>query len=346
MSRIRRAIALATVMALSIEACSERRVSREETTPSVAVRTSGASGPTAAGPTAAARTLLWRIEHRGRVSHLLGTLHVGVGMRDALGSVGTTALDQSTTVFIETGLDPAVMRESLVSALVRAQLPEGESLRALVGEQDFVKVTALLREFPAPALDRLEPSLVAIFALGASMDRTSASIASDAGVVAPDATATAASSAPSVSAEPMDYQIAQYAQRRGVRVNELEAVSDQLAAFTGLGRAGAIEMLRALVRNPEANARVTTAMVEAYRSASAEDDVAALVRSMNALSPQFARMLIDDRNDRWMPTIERAVQAGGAFFAVGAAHTVGPKGIVAALRARGYTVERVRTTAN
>jgi uncharacterized protein YbaP (TraB family) len=259
-------------------------------------------------------------------------------MRDALGDVGASSLDQSSTLDVETVLDEASLRESLVSALIRAQLPEGERLRALLGEEDFVKVTALLQNFPPATIDRLDPSMVAVFALGASMSRRPPSSSDGEAAVAPD------SGAPPSVGVAMDSQITEYARQRRMRVRELESISDQFEAFAGLGRETTIAMLRSMVRDPESNTRVMAAITEAYLRASAEEDIAALVRALSALSPAFVRMMLDDRNERWMPAIERAVEAGGAFIAVGAAHTVGPKGLVAALRARGYSVERVRTS--
>jgi uncharacterized protein YbaP (TraB family) len=46
------------------------------------------------------------------------------------------------------------------------------------------------------------------------------------------------------------------------------------------------------------------------------------------------------RNRSWIPALEKAHAAGGAFVAVGALHLVGEGSVVELLRARGFTVER------
>ena len=46
------------------------------------------------------------------------------------------------------------------------------------------------------------------------------------------------------------------------------------------------------------------------------------------------------RNRRWVPQIEECLSQQKCFVVVGAAHLVGPDGLVAMLRAKGYTVKQ------
>jgi tetratricopeptide (TPR) repeat protein len=52
-------------------------------------------------------------------------------------------------------------------------------------------------------------------------------------------------------------------------------------------------------------------------------------------------MLFKRRNRAWIPALEKLAVTGHAFVAVGAGHLVGPDGVVALLRAKGYKVTRV-----
>src|SRR5688500_18413327 len=52
-------------------------------------------------PSASPRPYLWRVERHGVVSHLFGTIHVGLDARAALGPVGLAALASSRRVFVE-----------------------------------------------------------------------------------------------------------------------------------------------------------------------------------------------------------------------------------------------------
>ena len=55
-------------------------------------------------------------------------------------------------------------------------------------------------------------------------------------------------------------------------------------------------------------------------------------------APEVYQSLLVDRNRRWVPKIEACVQTRRCFVVVGAAHLVGPDGLVALLTQRGYTV--------
>ena len=56
--------------------------------------------------------------------------------------------------------------------------------------------------------------------------------------------------------------------------------------------------------------------------------------------PAARKLLLDDRNARWMPEIEAMLKEKHTFFiTVGAGHLTGPKGIPALLRKAGYTVD-------
>jgi uncharacterized protein YbaP (TraB family) len=55
----------------------------------------------------------------------------------------------------------------------------------------------------------------------------------------------------------------------------------------------------------------------------------------------YQRLLVE-RNKDWMPKIEALFsRKGRAFVVVGAAHLVGPDGLLAQLKAKGYAIEQL-----
>ena len=55
----------------------------------------------------------------------------------------------------------------------------------------------------------------------------------------------------------------------------------------------------------------------------------------------YQRLLVD-RNKDWLPKIEALFsRKGRAFVVVGAAHLVGPDGLLAMLKAKGYAIEQL-----
>ncbi|MEY4109985.1 MAG: hypothetical protein RLZZ46_339 [Bacteroidota bacterium] len=57
--------------------------------------------------------------------------------------------------------------------------------------------------------------------------------------------------------------------------------------------------------------------------------------------PDFEERFLNRRNNKWIPGIEQQAAKEATFIAVGAAHLVGAKGIIALLREKGYTLKPV-----
>ena len=56
---------------------------------------------------------------------------------------------------------------------------------------------------------------------------------------------------------------------------------------------------------------------------------------------EFEETLLNARNANWIPVIEKAAKTKPTFFAFGAGHLMGEKGVVALLRKQGYTVRGI-----
>jgi uncharacterized protein YbaP (TraB family) len=56
---------------------------------------------------------------------------------------------------------------------------------------------------------------------------------------------------------------------------------------------------------------------------------------------KYEDLLVNNRNNRWIPIIEKAIVTNPIFIAVGAGHLGGKKGLIYLLRKRGYQVTPV-----
>jgi uncharacterized protein YbaP (TraB family) len=57
--------------------------------------------------------------------------------------------------------------------------------------------------------------------------------------------------------------------------------------------------------------------------------------------PDFEERFLNRRNRNWIPVMENLMQKNPTFVAVGAAHLMGPNGVISLLRQKGYTVSPV-----
>lgn len=142
----------------------------------------------------------------------------------------------------------------------------------------------------------------------------------------------------------LDQHLMQRAADAGKPAAGLETIEAQLAALDSTPMAEQVASLKEFVDNPRKSA---TDMLELHRQWRA-GDVAGLNRTMReemiAKTPQTYRLIDVARNDAWLPEIESRLigsKSDDTLVVVGALHLLGPDGLVAKLRAKGYKVERV-----
>ncbi len=84
----------------------------------------------------------------------------------------------------------------------------------------------------------------------------------------------------------------------------------------------------------------TVQSVQYYKA----EDVEAMYKMMTtdkSMDEQSRYWLLEVRNANWVQRMPAIMQAGSTFFAVGAGHLAGDKGVIRLLRAGGYTVKPV-----
>lgn len=150
----------------------------------------------------------------------------------------------------------------------------------------------------------------------------------------------------------LDEALVERAERNGAELGGLELPEEQLAVFESIDDAGQAEMLRDTLDQLDAPAvdgqGPLDLLVDAYLAGDEERLLASVRESVDPDSASGVALfdrLLDQRSAHMAVRIEALVSASPQrryFFAVGAAHLPGTRGIVSLLRARGLRVERVR----
>ena len=84
-----------------------------------------------------------------------------------------------------------------------------------------------------------------------------------------------------------------------------------------------------------------TKLADAWKSGDAPAIEAIVLADLRSEPRMYQRLLVE-RNRNWLPAIEALfARPGRAFVVVGAAHLVGPDGLLAMLRAKAYRVEQM-----
>jgi uncharacterized protein YbaP (TraB family) len=278
--------------------------------------------PPAAAPVPAAgfdQGTLWRIHApSGAVGHLLGTIHIGqpreLGVPPAVWSLLLTA----NRLVVE--LAPPPPQDDSAERLQR--LPRGESLARHLAPADLQKLQARLQ---AAGLGLRQPQQVKPWVLTQLLQ-----------------------SAAPLTLETLDDRLVRQAKAQRIAIASLETVEEQFGAFECIPLVEQVLLLKDTLAMPEGFFETLNREVLAlYRAQRTAELVALLAdrfpvgRAAQQASAQATQCIIAERNQRFAQRLQPLLAENGVFAAIGAAHLVGPGGVLARLAAAGYRLERM-----
>jgi uncharacterized protein len=292
----------------------------------VAARTEPAARTTSGAP------LLWQGRLGTHHVSLFGTIHVPDARVLALSASVRGAFNRADRVVTEIPLDTARQAE-LAAALL---LPEGQRLRAIVGDALFARLEARVRAALTPTAPEVAPLV------GSMLDRLKpwAALAQLATLeYLPDLLAGRTS---------LDAQLYADAVAAGKKVGGLETVAEQASTFDAFSPQEQATLLDEALRDLETPVGPSGAqLVEWYLEGNGDKLAEALSQGSRdaALARKFEAEVLVKRNFRMADRIDalrRDAPGETVFVAVGAMHLVGNDNIPQLLQARGYEISRVR----
>ncbi|GDX83027.1 hypothetical protein LBMAG42_48380 [Deltaproteobacteria bacterium] len=272
-----------------------------------------ACGPKAAGvgsgggPVVSRPLNVWDVEKNGKRSVLLGTCHLGASLDYAFPKPDSAVIEGSRVVYTEADLGAMSGAEAL------GKMWSSERLSQRLSPAAWTRVIRGMPELPASILDHFPPWLVGTLggmqgALGDMVKKGDL---------------------------PMDLEVQRRAEAKGVPVLHVETLAMQIGLLSGFDDAF-IAALEA-APDPAAAARAQAALDDLCMAGGA--DLAALI---DPTDPTTEPMLFA-RNEAWMPVLVPELEQGGAFVAVGAAHMLGERGLLALVEQHGFVVTRHST---
>jgi uncharacterized protein YbaP (TraB family) len=130
------------------------------------------------------------------------------------------------------------------------------------------------------------------------------------------------------------------AQEQKKEILGLETVQEQLGLFDKIPYGEQSKMLADMVNKEDEAKQELQKMMALYKTQDVEQ-LHSLTASSMFNFQQYEDLLLDSRNQHWIAGISRYAAAKPTFFAVGAAHLGGPKGVLALLQQQGYQVKPV-----
>jgi len=267
--------------------------------------------------------LLWRVTgHDDAVLYLLGSFHL-LGADDyPLAPEVDDAFAASSQLLFELPAEdvqsPALGQQMLQAAL----RTDGRSLREDIGPAQWSALEAYASQhgLAAAAMDGYKAWFVALTVSLSEMATQGLD--------------------PSLG---LDQHFMREATRAGKPTGGLETAAQQIALLDGMSAEEQRQMLAEALDDARDGNRQTRVLHEVWRAGDAERLWSEMAMDMRREYPALYRSINVERNDRWMPKLERRLQAGQGttLVVVGSLHLLGADGVVEKLRARGYKVERV-----
>jgi uncharacterized protein YbaP (TraB family) len=202
---------------------------------------------------------------------------------------------------------------------LHGMLPPGQSLRGSLPKQMVPKYdSALLTLDISPGyVDRLQPWLVSLILENAQLYHSDVS-----------------------AVDGVDRQVFAVAQAARKPSRGLETLEQQLAIITPSEQKVDMTELDRVI--DESTTKAAARELDAIVAAWSRGDIAGIQANTIAelrKDPVGQKTLLDDRNARWVPQLEKMLADGHVYFVtVGVAHLIGPGGVPNLLRKAGYIV--------
>ena len=281
--------------------------------------------------------LLYKISGNGleKPSYIIGTHHLAnVGFVEKINGV-KEALTETEQVYGELKWDAMANPDSLKAMQERMMLSEGQTLKTILTPEQYKRLDAFMtakmgagmsNPMVEAQMGKLTPmALVTQF-------QVLLFLMNHMGEFDPSST--------------FDQYFQAQAQKNNLPCGGLETMSFQAQVLYGsTPMERQVEQLMCLIDNEQFNVQMLEEMTKAFYA----QDLDALKKAMDVKlgtscdsTPEEEAALIDNRNADWLSKMPAIMKQAPTFFAVGAGHLPGEKGVLQLLRNAGYTVEGVK----
>jgi uncharacterized protein len=268
--------------------------------------------------TAHAGSPVWAIHGEHNTVYLAGSVHLLKATDSALPPAFDHAYRGSKAIVMELALDKIDPSEMAGWMLEHGMLKEGTTLKATIGDDRYRRVTAEATRLGVPmeAADMLAPWALGLQLL--EMQYMQLGFDPQQGV---------------------EQQLQQRAEADGKPITGLETIDDQLGVLERMSYPDQARFLDLIVTEMHDVEGETQSVVKAWRSGDSAT-LAALLSDEYKSFPALYRLLVSDRNKRWVPQIEKLLHGNQDYFVVvGALHLVGDGGLLELMRRDGFKPE-------
>lgn len=271
------------------------------------------------GKTTANSSLLYEISGKNlkKPSYLFGTIHLMCEKDMFPAEKLKSYINQTEQMMLELDLDDASIMQKAAKGMM---LPDGKTIKNYLKPEEYVKLDELFKNYLEVSFDGFQtfkPVMASFLLL------TSPKVI---GCQPPTA---------------YDVFLSQTAATNKMPILGLETVEAEFTALDSQPLDKQIEALNKMAANPEKGFGIFKSMYQIYLTQNSDELYNLTVKEFKA-DGMSQEKLLDDRNTKWIPVIEKNIAGKPSFIGVGAAHLGGKKGVVSLLRAKGYNLTPIK----
>jgi uncharacterized protein YbaP (TraB family) len=273
----------------------------------------------ASAPAGVNRGLIWTVEKGGRTGWLVGSLHLLTADAYPLPASLDAAFAASDVLVEEANPEELKAPAAAMQLVAKAMYPPGTTLQSQVSKDTFDKIAKRAETIGLP-IDRLQgfkPWMVALTLVALELQKGGF----DPGLG-------------------LDQHFLNRAPGVGKKVRTLETAMEQIDFLESLSPQLQEGLVAASFEGADTELQQVQKIAAAWKAGDTVPIERLLASDMKNVDAAVYETLLVGRNRRWVPQIEDCLSQQKCFVVVGAAHLVGSDGLVAMLRAKGYTVKQ------
>lgn len=260
------------------------------------------------------KTLLWKITGKdiAAPSYLYGTFHLLCPDDFNMSDEVKKAFHQTQQLYLEIDLDDPQMMAKMMKGIM---MKDGHNLKEYISEKDYDSCSRIFKAktgMPLSMVSTYKPFMLTSMLYPAM-----------------------------IGCQPIAFEkeFEKMAKADSMEIKGLETIEDQLGVFDEVPYKTQAKMLVKALYEMDKGKEQFNEMVALYKT----KNVKALHDNVSSDTElgSSEKLLLDKRNQNWIPVIERVTAEKPTFIAVGAGHLGGKKGVINLLRKQGYKVEPV-----
>jgi len=259
------------------------------------------------------KTLLWEVSGKGitKPSWLFGTIHLMCSDEMKMPKIVEEKFNTAGSLFLEIDMDDPNMMKDMMTGM---QMKDSSTLENLMGNK-FDSVSNIFQTttgMPLKMLNTAKPFLL--------MSMLYPSL---------------------LACTPVSWEsvFQKMAHDKGIKIQGLEKLQDQMSIFDKIPYKTQSDMFVKMLMNIDSSKKDFNEMMDVYKKKD--------INQLNILTNkeedfgEYTDILLDNRNHNWIPVIGEQAKKAPTFFAFGAGHLGGEKGVINLLRKSGFTVKPV-----